>query len=83
MHYPLMDIQADFEINRPIRYQITAKRNYLHRRTDDNDRRTDALMHNYTVIIRKSDTQQKTYTKIMHCYQKFYIIVSIRNFTVA
>ena len=26
-------------------------------------------MHNYTVIIRKSDTQQKTYTNIMHCYQ--------------
>ena len=29
---PLMDIQADFEINRPSRYQITAKRNYFHRR---------------------------------------------------
>ena len=41
MHYPLTDIQADFEINRPIRYQITAKMNYLHRRTDvayDNNR---------------------------------------------
>ena len=24
----LTDIQADFEINRPTRYQITAKRNY-------------------------------------------------------
>ena len=32
MHYPLTDIQADFEINRLIRYQITAKRNYFHRR---------------------------------------------------
>ena len=28
MHHPLTDIQADFEINRPTRYQITAKRNY-------------------------------------------------------
>ena len=34
MHHPLTDIQADFEINRLVRYQITAKRNYLHRRTD-------------------------------------------------
>ena len=32
MYYPLTDIQADFEINRSIRYQITAKRNYFHRR---------------------------------------------------
>ena len=29
MHYPIMDIQPDFEI-----IQITAKKNYLHRRTD-------------------------------------------------
>ena len=42
MHYPLTDIQADFEINRLIRYQITAKRNYFPRRTDGQpDRRTD------------------------------------------
>ena len=34
MYNPLTDIQVDFEINRPIRYQITAKRNYFHRRTD-------------------------------------------------
>ena len=32
--YPLTDIQADFEINRHVRYQNTAKRNYFHRRTD-------------------------------------------------
>ena len=30
----LTDIQEDFEINRPVRYQVTAKRNYFHRRTD-------------------------------------------------
>ena len=28
-----MDIQVDFEINQPVRYLITAKRNYFHRRT--------------------------------------------------
>ena len=28
-----MDIHADFEINRPVGYLITAKRNYFHRRT--------------------------------------------------
>ena len=39
MHYPLTDIHAHFEINRPARYQNIAKRNYYHRRTD---RRTDA-----------------------------------------
>ena len=26
MHYHLIDIQADFEINRPIRYQITTNK---------------------------------------------------------
>ena len=33
MHYPMMDIQADFEINWPVGYLINAKRNYFHRRT--------------------------------------------------
>ena len=28
-----MDIQVDFEINQPVRYLITTKRNYFHRRT--------------------------------------------------
>ena len=32
MHYLLTDIQADFEINRSVRYRNTAKRNYFHRR---------------------------------------------------
>ena len=36
---PLTDIQADFEINQHIRYQITAKINYFYRR--QTDRRTD------------------------------------------
>ena len=37
MHYPVTDIQADFEINLPVRYQITGKRNYFPQTT----RRTD------------------------------------------
>ena len=35
MHYPVTDIQADFEINRPVRYQMTAKRHYFRRRQTD------------------------------------------------
>ena len=35
MHYPITDIHADFEINRPIRYQITTKRKYFHRQQKD------------------------------------------------
>ena len=45
MHYPLTDIQADFEINRHIRYQITAKKEIIS--TDDRrqtDKRTDGQM---------------------------------------
>ena len=42
MHYPLTDIHAHFEINRPVRYRNTTKRNYFHRRTDGRaDGRTD------------------------------------------
>ena len=50
MHYPLMDIQADFEINRPIRYLIAAKRNYFHRRQTETDRRTDGQTLRTTTI---------------------------------
>ena len=46
MHYLLTDIQADFEINWPVRYRNTAKRNYFYRRADgradgQTDGRTD------------------------------------------
>ena len=34
----LTDIQADFEINRAVRYRNTAKRNYFHRRQTDGRR---------------------------------------------
>ena len=36
MHYPITDIQANFGINQPIRYQITAKKKII-----DTDGRTD------------------------------------------
>ena len=39
IHYPLTETQADFEINRSVRYRNTTKRNDLHRR--QTDRRTD------------------------------------------
>ena len=35
MHYSLTDIPAYFEINRPVRYRSTAKKNYYHRLTDE------------------------------------------------
>ena len=44
MHCPLTDIQADFEINRPVRYRNTAKKNYFHRR--QTDRQTDVAYDN-------------------------------------
>ena len=44
MHYPLTDIQANFEINQPVRYAITAKKNYFHRRqTDGQTSRTTTI----------------------------------------
>ena len=58
MQYPLADIQADFEINRPVRYQNTAKRNYFHRRTD---RRTDGQTSRTITIgifLRKKNTKK-------------------------
>ena len=47
MHHPLTDIEVEFEINRPNRYQITAKKiidtdGQTDRRTDgQTDRQTD------------------------------------------
>ena len=56
MLYPLMDIPADFGSNRPSRYQITAKRNYLYIRTDrQTDGQTDVAYDNnrYFFISKK------------------------------
>ena len=42
MHYPIIDIQAEYEINRPIRYQITAKKLF----PQTTDGRTDVAYDN-------------------------------------
>ena len=62
MHYLLTDIQANFEINRPIRYQITEKGNYFHRRQIDGqiDRQTDG----------RTDGQTSRTTTIGSFFQK-------------
>ena len=55
MHYPLSDIQVDFEINMPVRYQVTAKK-YFHRRKTDGrtdgrtDRQTDGQTSRTTTV---------------------------------
>ena len=61
MHHPLTDIQADFDINRSVRYQITAKRKYFHRRTDG---QTDGQTSRTTI---GSFFRKKT-TKNQFCY---------------
>ena len=58
MHYPPMDIQADFQINiiRPIRYQYTAKIKYFYRQQTyrRTDGRTDvAYDNNRCFLFRK------------------------------
>ena len=59
MHYTLTDIEGDFGINRPIRRQITAKKNYLHRRTNG---QTDGQTSRTTTIgsfFEKKNTKNK------------------------
>ena len=58
---PLTDIQADFEINRPVRYRNAAKRNYFHKRTD---RRTDGQ-----VVFSKKEKTTKDDTEILVIYE--------------
>ena len=73
MHYPLTDIQADCEINQPVRYQITAKKNYLHRRTDGRtDRRTDGqtsrtTMGSFFRKIKKNTKNSKMFLDCLKC----------------
>ena len=69
MHYPLTDIEADFEINRPIRYLIAAKRKYFHRRQTDRqtdgrtDGRTDGQTSRTTTIASSFFRKKKKTTK--------------------
>ena len=65
MHYPLTDNQADFEINRPVRYQITAKKNYFHSRTDSRtDGRTDVAFDNNRYFFFEKKEKQTTKNRI-------------------
>ena len=57
MHLPLTDIQADFEMNWPTRYQITAKKKLL----TQTNRRTDVTHDNNRDFFRK---KEKNNTKI-------------------
>ena len=55
MHHPLTDIQADFEINRPLDIKVPRKKNgtdgQTDRRTDgQTDRRTDGQTSRTTTI---------------------------------
>ena len=70
MHYPLTDIQADFEINRPVRYQITAKRNYFHRRQTDG--RTEGQTSRMTTI--GSSFRKKKKLLKMSAMDQFHIL---------
>ena len=59
MHYPLTDIQADFESNRPVRYQITTKKNYFHRLQTDG--RRDVAYDNNMYFFRKKEKKLLIY----------------------
>ena len=54
---PLTDIHAHFEINRPVRYPNTAKRNYFHRRTDGQTSRTTTMGSFFRKKNTKNDNQ--------------------------
>ena len=69
MPYSISDIQADFEINRLIRYQITPKINYSHRR-QTGDRRTTI-----GIFFRKKDkTTKKSILLDMHHHETYMYI---------
>ena len=75
MHYILTDIQAVFEINRPVRYLITAKRNYFHRRKDGpTARRTDGRTSRKTTIGSFFEKEKNTKNNIFKSIDFIYII---------
>ena len=80
------DIQADFEINLLIRYQITTKRNYFHRRQTDG--RIDGQKSRTTTI--SSFFQQKKVLQIRIILENYtlfstfiieIIVIVIRQYT--
>ena len=68
MHHPLTDIQADFEMNQPTRYQITAKNmEYWSKIVDTDgqtDRRTDGQTSRTTTIGIFFEKEEDNNTKI-------------------
>ena len=70
MHHPLTDIQADFEINRPVRYQITAKRNYFHGRTDGQTSRTTTIGSFFEKKLLKMAANLRQILNFKHIVQK-------------
>ena len=79
MHYSLTDMQADFEINRPVRYQINAKKNYFHRRSRTarrTDGRTDGQTSRMTTIGSFFRKKKKTTNKSINSDTHFLITYS-------
>ena len=73
MHYPLTDIQADFEINRLIRYQVTVKRNYLHKQTDGRTERQTSSMTTIGSFFEKKTTKKSIFLDMHHHKTYMYI----------
>ena len=74
LHYPLTDIQAAFEINRLVRYQIKYREKKLFPQTTDGQ--TDVAHDNNRYFFRKK--KEKTIKKSMDTYtntQITYIII--------
>ena len=61
MHHPLTDIQANFEIDRPVRDQITAKNLKCPQTTDgQTDRRTNGQTSRTTTIFSIFEKEKTT-----------------------
>ena len=61
MHYPLTDIQADFEINRLIRYQVTAKKKLFTQTDRQTNRSIDRAVHKlpkHTITLTTTQVQE-------------------------
>ena len=70
MHYSLTDIQADCEINRPVRERITAKINYFHRRqTDGQTSRTTTI----GSFFKKKQDAREAMRVVFFCTYKMYL----------
>ena len=66
MHYPLTDTQADFEINRPVRYRNTAKK--IISTYGQADGRTDGQTSRTTTIGSFFRKKEKTTKKLSEIF---------------